>query len=62
MPIVRISLAMKQLAPGEHLQVEATDRAFYPDRVAWTQRLGHKLVSFEHGETQRATILKGGNP
>ena len=58
MPIVKVSLAVKAMAVGERLLVEATDPAFRPDITAWTRQLGHRLVSFEPGTVQRAIIEK----
>jgi TusA-related sulfurtransferase len=58
LPIVKVSLAMKHMATGERLLVEATDPAFRPDITAWTRQLGHRLVSFEAGAVQRALIEK----
>lgn len=58
LPIVKVSLAMKTMAAGERLLVEATDPAFRPDIMAWTRQLGHRLVSFEPGAVQRALIEK----
>jgi TusA-related sulfurtransferase len=58
LPIVKVSLAMKKMATGERLLVEATDPAFRPDITAWTRQLGHRLVSFEPGAVQRALIEK----
>ncbi|MCA9620988.1 MAG: sulfurtransferase TusA family protein [Myxococcales bacterium] len=58
LPIVRISQAIKSLATGDLLVVEATDPAFFADLRAWTKRLGHELLTFEVGECQRATIRK----
>lgn len=62
MPIVRIGLAIRQLAIGEQLAVEANDPAFQPDLAAWTRKTGHKLVHFEPGPPQRALIEKVGAP
>ncbi len=58
MPIVRISLAIKPLATGDRLHVQATDRAFRADVEAWTRRLGHRLVEFHEGPVQQAVIEK----
>ncbi len=58
MPIVRISQAIKGLATGDTLVVEATDPAFHADIRAWSERMGHELVSFEAGTIGRATLRK----
>ena len=62
MPIVRLSLLMRELREGDCVTVEATDPAFEPDLVAWTRQLGHLLVTFENGDVQRATVQKGTAP
>jgi tRNA 2-thiouridine synthesizing protein A len=60
MPIVRLTQAMRGLAPGERLVVEATDPAFRPDLLAWGRRFGHTVVSLEMGPVIRATVIKSG--
>jgi len=58
MPIVRISLAMKGLAVGQRLRVQATDPAFRADLEAWVRRLGHRLLEYREGTPQQALIEK----
>lgn len=60
LPIVKLSLAIKKLDVGQQVEIHATDPAFYPDIVAWSRQLGHRLVSYEHGTVQRAVVEKGG--
>ena len=60
MPIVRISQAVRNMACGERLQVEATDPAFRVDLEAWARRMGHRLVEFHDGPVMRAVIEKLG--
>ena len=45
MPLLRAKLVLDQLAPGEHLQVEATDPHSVLDFKAYCARTGHELVS-----------------
>jgi tRNA 2-thiouridine synthesizing protein A len=59
MPIVKISQAMKEMSPGQTLEVEATDAAFQADLKAWVKQMGHELVEFSGGPVQRAIIKKG---
>ena len=59
MPIVKISQAMKDMSPGETLEVEATDLAFEADLKAWIHQMKHELVEFSSGPVQRAVIRKG---
>ncbi len=60
MPIVRISQAVKNMAPGARLAIEARDPAFQADLEAWLRHLGHHLVEFQDGPVQRAVIEKRG--
>lgn len=58
MPIVTISKAIKGLASGDELVIEANDPAFRADLEAWVNKLGHTLVTFEDGDQQRAVVRK----
>ena len=44
MPIVRTALQLKQMQPGELLEVLATDPGSTKDFVAWAGTTGHTLV------------------
>lgn len=44
MPIVKAAIAIKALAPGELLEVLATDPGSTKDFVAWSTTTGHELV------------------
>jgi TusA-related sulfurtransferase len=44
MPIVRTALQLKQMQPGELLEVLATDPGSTKDFVAWASTTGHTLV------------------
>jgi tRNA 2-thiouridine synthesizing protein A len=44
LPIVRASQAIKELAPGELLEVFATDRGALSDFPAWSKTTGNELV------------------
>lgn len=56
MPIVQLSLRVKDLEAGDLLKVEATDPAFKADVAAWSEMTGHRLVSLEDGDCHVATI------
>jgi tRNA 2-thiouridine synthesizing protein A len=58
MPIVRISQAVKTMAVGDTLRIEASDSAFRADLEAWTRRMGHLLVEFHGGAVQQAVVEK----
>ncbi|MEE2941746.1 MAG: sulfurtransferase TusA family protein [Planctomycetota bacterium] len=57
MPIVELSIAVRDMRPGECVVVEATDPAFELDVRAWAEMTGHLLQQLETGEVLRATIL-----
>ena len=44
MPIIKTAKAMKDLAPGELLEVLATDPGSVPDFKAWSRATGNPLV------------------
>jgi tRNA 2-thiouridine synthesizing protein A len=44
LPIIKTSKAMKDLNPGELLEVYATDPGSVPDFKAWSQSTGNPLV------------------
>jgi len=44
LPIVKTAKAMKELAPGELLEVLATDPGSVPDFNAWAKSTGNPLV------------------
>lgn len=56
MPIVKLSLAVKGLARGEQLVVQATDPAFGADLEAWASMTGHRILAFDGGDTMTARI------
>jgi tRNA 2-thiouridine synthesizing protein A len=44
LPIIKTAKAMKTVAPGELLEVFATDPGSVPDFKAWSQTTGNPLV------------------
>lgn len=44
LPIVETAKAMRELAPGELIEVEATDPGSVPDFTAWCKTTGHELI------------------
>ncbi len=44
LPIVKTARAMKDLAPGQLVEVLATDPGSVPDFKAWSQSTGNSLV------------------
>lgn len=58
MPIVKISRAMKGMAVGQKLAVQASDPSFKADVEAWAKKLGHTLVSFEEQNGVQHALLE----
>jgi tRNA 2-thiouridine synthesizing protein A len=54
MPIVKSAIAMKAIAPGELLEVLATDPGSTKDFVAWSRTTGHELVE----STQDGSVFR----
>lgn len=57
MPIVELSIAVRDMQPGDSVVVEATDPAFELDVRAWAEMTGHTLEELEIGKVFRATIM-----
>ena len=45
LPIIRTAAALKTLAPGQVLHMDATDPASVPDMAAWSRRTRHELIA-----------------
>ncbi|HET8567651.1 MAG TPA: sulfurtransferase TusA family protein [Candidatus Limnocylindria bacterium] len=61
LPIVKTAQAMKQLAPGELIEVLATDKGAKVDFPAWSKATGNPIVeASEDGATLRFVIRKKG--
>lgn len=58
MPIVQLSIAARELQPGDELTVEADDPAFRADLHAWARRAGFSITQFVDGQVRRATVVK----
>ncbi|WP_342513467.1 sulfurtransferase TusA family protein [Sporosarcina sp. FSL K6-1522] len=48
MPVVRARKVMKEMAAGEILEIQATDKGSVADLAAWSKSGGHDLM--EHTE------------
>jgi tRNA 2-thiouridine synthesizing protein A len=44
LPIIKTAKAMKELAPGQLVEIFATDPGSVPDFKAWSQSTGNPLV------------------
>jgi tRNA 2-thiouridine synthesizing protein A len=47
-PVVKTAKAMKEMGPGDVLEVFATDPGVEPDMHAWTKQTGNELISIDH--------------
>lgn len=47
MPIVKTKKAMKEIATGEILEIQATDKGAKSDLTAWAKSGGHELLKTE---------------
>lgn len=59
LPIVKTAKAMKDVAPGDMIEVLATDPGSVPDFKAWAQSTGNQLVeSTQVGGVYRFVLKK----
>ena len=59
LPIIKTAKAMKDLAPGQVIEVLATDPGSVPDFKAWSQATGNALVeSSQEGGVFRFVLKK----
>ncbi|UOQ44547.1 sulfurtransferase TusA family protein [Halobacillus salinarum] len=59
MPIVKTKKALKDLAPGQVIEVQATDKGSTADIKAWAQSTGHQyLGTVEEGEVLHHYLRK----
>ena len=53
MPIVRARKVMKEMATGEVLEIQATDKGSVADLAAWSKSGGHELME----QTEEAGVF-----
>lgn len=59
LPIVKTAKAMKDVAPGDMIEVFATDPGSVPDFKAWAQSTGNQLVeATQEGAVYRFVLKK----
>jgi tRNA 2-thiouridine synthesizing protein A len=59
LPIVKTAKAMKEMLPGQLVEVLATDPGSVPDFKAWSQATGNQLVeSSQEGGVYRFILKK----
>jgi len=60
MPIIRLAKAMKELAPGQLLKIQATDRGSVADIPAWAGSTGNELVEWHEEDGVFVFLLRKG--
>ena len=61
MPIVKTAAVMKELKPGEVLEVKADDKGIKKDMPAWCQATGNEFLGTEEeGGEIRVYVRKAG--
>ncbi len=59
LPIVKTAKVIKDLAPGDMVEVFTTDPGSVPDFKAWAQSTGHQLIeSSQDGAVYRFVLKK----
>ena len=58
LPIIKTAKAMKTLAPGQLLEVIATDPGSVADFKAWSQSTGNPLMEADQSEGVYRYVLK----
>jgi tRNA 2-thiouridine synthesizing protein A len=58
MPIVKLAQKVKDLQPGQVLELLADDIGAKEDVPAWCKRTGNELLGMEEGETFKFYIKK----
>ena len=58
MPIVKLSVAIKEIPVGETIKVIATDDAFPPDVESWCKNTGNELLSSDESNGEYAVLIR----
>jgi TusA-related sulfurtransferase len=58
MPIVKTSEKIKELNPGEVLEVIADDKGIKQDMPAWCQATGHEFLGVDEAEGEIKVYVK----
>ena len=68
MPVRKTAEALERMAPGQILQVIATDEWFGPDLESWLRHQPHQLLTLEcvgeeiHAYLRRGRLQPSANP
>jgi tRNA 2-thiouridine synthesizing protein A len=60
MPVIRAQNRIAELAPGDTLEVHATDPGALHDIPTWCRIHGHKVVSVAHTDNEISITLRVG--
>jgi tRNA 2-thiouridine synthesizing protein A len=60
LPVIRTQDKVKQLQPGDQLEVICTDPGVMQDIPAWCRINGHKVLETKSGDYEYAVILEVG--
>jgi len=59
MPIIQTAARIKQMAPGEVLEILADDKGIATDMPAWCESTGHECLGLEkEGDEYRVYVRK----
>ena len=58
MPIIKTAEKIKELKPGEVLEVVADDRGIKQDMPAWCQATGHEFLGVEEEDDEIKVYVK----
>ncbi len=59
LPVIKTAKAMKELRPGQTLEVLATDPGVEPDMQAWAKQTGNELLGVQReGAVYRVLLRK----
>ncbi len=58
MPIIKLAKAMKDLQPGQVLELIGTDPGSKADVPAWCNKTGNEFLSIEEGEGENKFYIK----
>lgn len=58
MPIVQLSMEIREIEIGQQLCIQAHDAAFLPDIAAWARMTGHELLETSDGDIKTATVRR----
>lgn len=62
MPIIKIAEAIKDLPPGQVLEVIATDEGIVSDLPAWCRRTGHEFLGIEERDGEYIGYIRKAGP